>query len=370
MPLTRRSFTIRSLMVAVALVALNLTGAIATFKYCHGPQTPELGGFGGDAPRQVAEDGFIWEYGWPNTQTLRSELVYVMRVPLPPTLLRIWSPVMASASITLLVLIVWLWDWGALRRGMARDTGRAAYTRPRRLWLTPRWSVIVIPMSNEEFQMFCWLWLAARWMVVIIVAPIALNLAAAVSRPTPDGYKVQLAMTGLLPSPHAPDHVLDYRDLFAGTPRLLNVGIDGGIVHRLRMDVPGEDVLRVIGGHPAPMAASHEETPRVPARGEDAMVAFAEVQRSSDAGSAIGEATIDYRSDGGIVAYAGRPGKMLSHPRWLRPPSFSFLEMRWPVVASASITVLVLVLLWRRARRQREDPSTSVERNMISLGTE
>jgi hypothetical protein len=32
----------------------------------------------------------------------------------------------------------------------------------------------------------------------------------------------------------------------------------------------------------------------------------------------------------------------------LRPPSFSFLEMRWPVIASASLTLLFLVVTVRR----------------------
>ena len=68
--------------------------------------------------------------------------------------------------------------------------------------------------------------------------------------------------------------------------------------------------------------------------------------------------TVVYKQDGGIVGYTGKPGEMRSRPHLIRAPMRSFLEMLWPVIASASITVLVLVILWRQARGRRIDPVT------------
>ena len=71
--------------------------------------------------------------------------------------------------------------------------------------------------------------------------------------------------------------------------------------------------------------------------------------------------TIVYRPDGSIVGYEGRPGEMQAPPHVIRPPLRSFLEMWWPVVASASITTLVLGILWRQVWRQQNDLVTRNE---------
>ena len=50
--------------------------------------------------------------------------------------------------------------------------------------------------------------------------------------------------------------------------------------------------------------------------------------------SPIGEGTIDFITDGSIVGFQGRPGKMLSRPRLLRPPSFRSWRGAGPLSAA------------------------------------
>jgi hypothetical protein len=120
---------------------------------------------------------------------------------------------------------------------------------------------------------------------------------------------------------------MDYHDLFIGRPKVLNVEVDGILVERCPMETGGRDV-------------HHEDETHLPP---------AIFQDSPD-----GEATLDFRSDGGIDAYAGRPGKRLTPPRPIRTPTFSPLEMQGPLFASVAITALVLVAVFRRlGPRQR-----------------
>ena len=115
-------------------------------------------------------------YGRPVTGTNltilknRARIVSVGR-DFAPTLLQACSRVIASASITLLILTASLWDRGTLRRSLPTQTNGEASIRRRRGCL------------------------AARLMVVII-AMIAINLIGAVFRPIADRYRV--AIVGLV----------------------------------------------------------------------------------------------------------------------------------------------------------------------------
>ena len=111
------------------------------------------------------------------------------------------------------------------------------------------------------------------------------------------------------------------RDLFVGTPSVLNIERDGFLIERLAMEFEDPD----------------------PRDGNQTVLPEVIFQESSE-----GEATIDFRADGSVVGFAGRPGKELSPPRIIRPSTFSFLEMHWPLIASAATTVLVLVMAFRR----------------------
>ena len=140
------------------------------------------------------------------------------------------------------------------------------------------------------------------------------------------GYSIQFVgdFSPLPPLPPQPiesppgTHLdLNYSELFGGLPRVLNLGIDGTLVQRCAMEV------------------NIAEANRLPE------VLFQDFP--------IGEATIDFRADGSVVGYAGRPGRNLSEPRVLRPPSYSFLEMRWPIHRQRqSLTLVFLVLTVRR----------------------
>ena len=334
MPRIPFRFTIRSMIIAVALVALNLAGAVATPKGDWGGMG--LGGWGKEFAHfdRRVEYGVACFYGGPIRQTngrIGARLTEVWRLPLPPALLQVWSPVIASASITLLVLTVCLRDSGALPESVPADVGWRGRSLPPHLWF------------------------AARW-VMVAIALIGLNLASALYQPTFDLYKqdpehpangshaalpgtvsgkvhlyvlqfvgdfgtgVQSADTLPEPPPYV-DLQLGYHDLFTAIPRVLNLAIDGTTVERCAMEVDG-------------MAQK-----RLPE------VLFQD--------SPMGEATIDFKPDGSIIGYEGRPGRIMSRPRVLRPPSFSFLEMRWPMIACASTTVLVLAVTLRHLNRRQ-----------------
>ncbi|WP_165220165.1 hypothetical protein [Aquisphaera insulae] len=115
------------------------------------------------------------------------------------------------------------------------------------------------------------------------------------------------------------DLQVDYHDLFDGDPRVLNIAVDGTLVERCAMEVEGY---------------AQRTLPEV---------IFQE--------STIGESTIDFKPDGSIIGSVGRPGKTLSQLRQLRPPSFSFLEWRLPLIGSAGISALALFLTLRRLSR-------------------
>jgi hypothetical protein len=105
-------FTLRWMMVAVAIVGLNLAAAISTSR-CYPrprPPSPVMVGNGRGYVSYMSE-GQV-EYGVGNAETgYRRTRVELLRPR--PTLLRIWSPVIASVVASILVLTVatkpWAW---------------------------------------------------------------------------------------------------------------------------------------------------------------------------------------------------------------------------------------------------------------------
>ncbi len=68
--------------------------------------------------------------------------------------------------------------------------------------------------------------------------------------------------------------------------------------------------------------------------------------------------TIVYKDDGSIVAFEGSPGflgRILSRPRVIQPSVRFLLEMWWPLMASTTITILVLGILRRDIRQSSSD---------------
>ncbi|MGP0064669.1 MAG: hypothetical protein ACLQGP_13860 [Isosphaeraceae bacterium] len=347
--LPQMRLTVRSSLIGVALVGLNLAAALATAN-AGGDWPRRSMVVGGRTPGDVyrAVDGRD-EYGvgclyagYFHTTDGRGSvrLSEVWRAPLPATRLQVWSPVIASVSITVLVLALSCWSWNGPPRCAHSDAGG----RQR-------------PGSST-------LRTAARW-GLLITSLIALNLAGAVHRPgfnlydhdaahpPSPAHHAELARSRSSPwrEAYRPCHQyalkfvgdfdparsgraigfgddattdcqrIEYRDLFVGTPKVLNIEVDGLLVERCPMETGGRN-------------PDHEDEARLP----DAIF-----QDSPN-----GEASIDFQSDGGIRAYAGRAGKMLTRPRPIRSPTFSSLEMHGPLVASVAITGLVLVIVFRR----------------------
>ncbi len=113
------AITIRTLMVAVAVVALNLVAALATASYYPRPRPPLPLGFGnGRGLTSYHVDRSVW-YSRGNAET-GYQLARVERPPTRPGLLRIWSPVIASVAVSLLVMILATWPAGPSRRPRLR----------------------------------------------------------------------------------------------------------------------------------------------------------------------------------------------------------------------------------------------------------
>jgi hypothetical protein len=212
----RASFNVRSLLVAVAMVGVNLAGAIATSKYY--PRSHFHVGGGGWGSAFFFRDQYGLIYTYVLTYDARGRALYrlkeVVREPLPPTLLHIWAPVMASVSITLLVLAG---SWSGRASG-ERDPASIG--------------------NGERLPFLFHLGPSAR-RITIAAALIGLNVAALPSRPPPDRSQF----------------VLDYRALFGGTPTIIIFELDGGSVQPRPVYVsdPSElfvdlDVYRSSGG--------------------------------------------------------------------------------------------------------------------------
>ncbi|MFI5456064.1 MAG: hypothetical protein ACHRXM_11500 [Isosphaerales bacterium] len=288
------------MIIAIALFGLNLAGAIATWRCIPKEQTPQVG-IGprfGPSYDEDADGNMRSDLGKLRTG---ERLVHVVKRRRPPTLVEIWSPVIASTSITLLVLLIPFGRSASRDRSPPSNLGGRPPPRLARVWFAARRATIA-------------------------AALIGLNLAGAVYRPLLD------------PSEQRPaDHVYFDGSLFLDKAGnfLFNRG-DGKLLFR-----------NADGSHERP--ATLEDFP-LPLHHGDGR------NRILD--------TIVYKSDGSIVDYEGNPGMMepmLTWPRVIQPPTRSLLEMWWPAVASASITLMVLDVLWRQARRQRTDPDTEIE---------
>ncbi len=162
MPRLRMQFTVRTLAIFVALIALNLAAAITSWRWYldslaqPGEEQDRLGSWavapGGPVDaihvvvaRSVKTGEHLERVVWP--------------VP-PPNLLQIFSPVIASVSITLLVLTV-PWASPAPRSHRAPSaTGSTEESSPSRH--------------------------GAVRLAMIVAALIGLNVASAVYRPLPD----------------------------------------------------------------------------------------------------------------------------------------------------------------------------------------
>jgi hypothetical protein len=288
-------FTIRSMIIAVALVGLNLAGAIAMWNSIPPPEQAVTLRIGPQLRPADDEDG---------DRNLRLELgrfatgealVRVVRgARQRPNLMEIWSPLIASASLTLLVVTV--------------ATERAAY----------RHRVNSSPAGSYPLSQLHGVFTKVR-RATIVAALVALNVVAAIHRPLPVPRE----------RGRTPNEFFDLTGFFAKDGSHFFKRPDGGLVIR-RADGTRE------------CAASPNDTP-LPLD-------------PSDGRSRVLE-TIFYRSDGSIVAYDGSPGliaQVFSWPRVIHPPTRSPMEMWWPVAASALITILVLELVRRQERQSAE----------------
>ena len=288
----RIQLAIQSMMVVVVLVALNLGAAIAVSK-TH-PRERVL------ATRDAAhlqgpriKDYFLYgltcrflEFMPPGATS--PEVDRVVQDPLPETLPQIWSPVIASASVTLLVLGLSL-SSPLTRRGCAKSrVAESPTAEPWGWWQVTRWATIAIAL-------------------------VGLIFAAVVHRPPWEPSGSELA-----------------REYFKRSGVYL-IKSDGDfeylrrhwalIFTRSRYAVPPDYYFVSL-----------------PAAGDSE-------------GDMIKVTTIEDKDDGSVLAYGGRPGEVRSNPIVLRRPLRSPLEMWWPLIASTSITGLVAIVLWRRFGR-------------------
>ncbi|QEH36419.1 hypothetical protein OJF2_49830 [Aquisphaera giovannonii] len=184
-------FSTRSLMIAVAMVGVNLAGGSATARLHRGWENHSRGwswwrwnegskrwmdivteeGRGlrhledpDTAPYVFCYDNGLIEVGG-GYGTPRREVKRLVCGPTPPTL-RIWSPLIASFLVTLLLVAVPLESSGMRRRGDAGG-GRSLATRP-------------------------WRWRIAGRRLLIATALAGLNLVAATYPRAPDPYDDRL----------------------------------------------------------------------------------------------------------------------------------------------------------------------------------
>lgn len=322
----RARFTTRSLMIAVALIGLNLAGAMATAK--HYPKWSRQGRESSARPHPqvfknwgviLTKEGrgltqgrsFIFSYHSGKTEigrgrygTGRQRIERIVLRPPPPNILQIWSPLVASTSLTILVLVV-PWERRALSRWAAQPDG-------------------TVPSPARRP---C-LWAAVKWLM-IFAALAGLNLAAALYRGTPD----------------PPDDELD--SPIQSSADLL-IKPDGAIEIRplgkhMMMKPDGRYESRAFSGRLVVKADGRAES-RPPLDGWALPAGY------GVGGRILG--TIVYRPDGSVVGYEGEPLRMQSRPHLIRPPMRSFIEMWWPVLVSASITAFVTIVSWRRIRRE------------------
>jgi hypothetical protein len=282
-------FTVRSMMVWVALFALNLAGAGVTWRSVSKQRKPKVG----IGPRvsqlvdQNADGNVRFEVGMLATG---ERLVRVVRPLQPPTATEVWSPFIATGSITLLVLLV---------RHAPLTSRRGAF-----------WS-----SSGARHEIHVnWVELTAWW-GTMAAALVGLNLAGAAYRPLPEAGERLPIDTVPLAGGITCDRVGDF---------LFRLG-DGRLIFR-----------NADGSRQRPATAVDFPLP---------------LHRG--AGQRIVLETIVYRSDGSVVAYDGNPGilrRIVTSPRVIERSPRSTLDIWWPVVASASISFAVLDIVYRGVR--------------------
>jgi hypothetical protein len=240
--------------------------------------------------------GDDWGIGFSmGTLDTGEALVRLVRLPMWTSPLAIWSPVIASISITLLTLVLLAGRTGPRPRPGAVDHSADFSAR-----LTPS-------------QLLRW--------AMAAVALIGLNVAAAVYGPFPEPGCEQPCPKIFDDPTMAPDMPGD-RLIRDQNGRLVKRPADGGA-----------ERPATAADYPPPL---HEYDART---------------RVLD--------TIVYSSDGSVAAYAGNPGlfeRLISRPCIIKPPTRSFLEVWWPTIGSASASLLVIGVLWCQARWRRPEP--------------
>ena len=294
-------FAIQSVMVAVAMAALNLRGAIAVsktrprafvMKSSRSSDQLRTSNFPTDALRCL----------FRRDTSANLVVKRALQEPLAETLAQIWSPVIASASFTILVLALSLSRPLELRRG-------------------PRGQVDEIPRERPMR------WRQVTNRVMIAVALIGLNFAGAAYSPTLGPAELELALQY-----HKGGIYLIKAD---GSFEPQHTGQEHLIFTRYRVPSTGQAL--------SPLEVANAES------------------------HGISVTTIVLGTDGSILGYGGRPGDVTSTPIVLRRPLRSLLGMWWPLIASTLATMLVAVVLWRRARRDRsEGPEALVCRDSMA----
>ena len=289
-------------IIGTALACLNSAGALATWN----AQLREPESRVKIVERRAWGPTAFLDENWGDVRfafgplATGEQLFRIMSLPRRPTLLQIWSPVLASASVTVLLFMVL--PARLVPRHHRGPPSAAGDLAARRSPLRP-----------------------ARW-ATTAAALIGLNIAGAVYGPFPEPGQEQ-PCPGIFKEPSiVPDEQGGL--LFQDRVR--------GLVKR---PANGEgERLATASDYPLPLHL--DDGPTNPTQGGGARV----------------KDTIVYKSDGSVVAYDGNPGlieRLVSRPRVIQPPTRSFLEVWWPVIASVSITILVLGILWCRARRNR-----------------
>jgi hypothetical protein len=215
-----------------------------------------------------------------------------------PTSVEIWSPVIASASITLLASIVFLGRSVVGRRPAAPN------------------AVSDLAARRSPFR------LARRTMIA--AAMIGLNVAGATYGPYPEPGEERPRPAVFWDPAVFPDK-------------------QGGFLAR---SVRGPRAYRLFH---RPAKGGGER----PATADD----FPLPQHQLDSRNRVLD-TIVYQRDGSVVAYDGNAGLadlLFSRPRVIQPPTRSFFEAWWPVVTAGSLTVFFLALFSIQARRDRKE---------------
>jgi hypothetical protein len=279
----------RSMMVAVFLAALNIAAMIETARsYPEERVYPSRNRSHGSSFLTFARYGLVCRYELDD-QGLGRRLTRIYREPPPAKLFQVLLPLIASTSITVLVLVFALSRRNGPPRGWTGDNCGVNHFRSSGLLL-------------------------ARY-ALIAVSLIGLNVAGALHAPAFRPIDSELA-----------------QHYFSGGNYFIRA--DGSFEYR----GPCDDLVF--------SPESDADSKRAAAdRGHSTLT------RRSDAGR-IKISTIVVTNDGRIVGYTGAPGWMTTEALVLRPPLRPFLEMWWTVIVSALITALVLVELWREARQQ------------------